>query len=171
MDDLLAAELEALAFTYDDCLTVAASDGEGGGCRRVSMPLRPRGAALDGAAHFVEATLELEVRGGYPATPPAAALRAPRGLGEQREAALRALLAAEAAALSGEQVLGHLFETALDFLSAHDGPEPGAACCFCMEQGRRPPASACPASTASTPPAWATTMSGPSATWRPRRRS
>jgi len=141
-DELLAAELEALAFTYEDLTATASDDGGGGGVRvqRVSMHLRPRGAAADGAAHFVEATLELAVSSGYPAAPPAAALRAPRGLGEQREAALLALLADEAAALGGEMVLGHLFETALDFLSAHDAPEPGAVCCFCMEPAAPAPA-------------------------------
>ena len=52
------------------------------------------------------------------------------GLSDAQVAECAALLAAEAAPLRGEMLLGHLCETALDFLTAAN--HPAGDCVFCL---------------------------------------
>lgn len=110
----IAAELEALSFTYPELTGTAA----GGLC----IDLAPRGARQA----FVSARLGLALPERYPAAPATVALRDARGLGDARAAALVRALEAEAGALAGGPALGRLVELCEDLLTEVNAPE-GAA--------------------------------------------
>lgn len=110
----VALEIEALEATYGEELT---TDD-----KSVAMLLRP---VVD---HPSDAYVQCEVRLGvlgtaYPEESPSIQLHDAKGLGSCRLAALEAHLREEAACMLGELVLGHLFESAKDWLTQHNWPE------------------------------------------------
>ncbi|GBF90138.1 hypothetical protein Rsub_03271 [Raphidocelis subcapitata] len=140
----IAAELEALSFTYPELRT---ADGRGGGggndCDPALPPppdvadavagglcidLAPRGARQA----FVSARLWLGLPPGYPHAPAAVALREARGIGDARAAALLRALGAEAAALVGQPALGRLIELCEELLNAANAPE--GPCVICLSE-------------------------------------
>ncbi|KIY91976.1 hypothetical protein MNEG_15987 [Monoraphidium neglectum] len=139
-DDELAMEMEALSYTYPE-IEIEVFEPSNSACTEagpaaaaaVRIDLRPRAARQA----FVAAALRLTAPRGYPAaSPPIIELREPRGLGDAREAALLARLAAEARDLIGSPCLGQLIELCQDLLSDANAPEgPCAICLSVMEPG------------------------------------
>ena len=142
------AELEALTFTYGDELD--RTDG----LEQFSMIIRPYTA--DGSQQFVECRLSLHVPPSYPAEGPSIAICDVKGMSEERVQNLWNDLAAAAADLAGELVLGHLIENARDALTDFNSSPEGmfllsaseerqqqllktwicsfaGSCCFCLE--------------------------------------
>jgi hypothetical protein len=126
-DDELAMEMEALSYTYPE-IEIEVFEPSNSACTEagpaaaaaVRIDLRPRAARQA----FVAAALRLTAPRGYPAaSPPIIELREPRGLGDAREAALLARLAAEARDLIGSPCLGQLIELCQDLLSDANAPE------------------------------------------------
>jgi hypothetical protein len=112
----LQAEAEALGYTYGDALQQDAQ------LSSFSMLVQPY-TADDASQQYVECRLTLTVPPAYPAAPPAISITDCRGMSGEREAALLQQLQTELEQLAGELVLGHLFETARDSLTAMNCPE------------------------------------------------
>lgn len=66
----------------------------------------------------------------YPQSTLAASLLQPKGLGDSRKQQLLDTLLQEATSMQGELCMGHLVQTAKDWLTAHNVPE--GDCAFCL---------------------------------------
>lgn len=110
----VAIEIEALQATYADSLVVAEEQ------RQVSMCIQPQ---EEQQQHYVQCQLLLTASPDYPRQQaPAIQLQDVKGFVNRQEQ-LQQLLMAEAAELTGELLLGHLFEAAKAWLTEHDQPE------------------------------------------------
>lgn len=110
----IAIEIEALQATYADSLVIAEEQ------LQVSMCMQPQ---QDQQQHYVQCQLLLTALPDYPSQqPPAIQLQDVKGFVNRQEQ-LQQLLVAEAAELTGELLLGHLFEAAKAWLTEHDQPE------------------------------------------------
>lgn len=108
----VAIEIEALQATYAESLVIAEQQ------LQVSMCIQPQQEQ-----HYVQCQLLLTAPSDYPSQqPPAIQLQDVKGFVNRQEQ-LQQLLMAEAAELTGELLLGHLFEAAKAWLTEHDQPE------------------------------------------------
>lgn len=101
----LAAELEALRFTYGEHVL---DIDEAANPLRVTAQLRPRGheGDADEADTYVQASLVIAVPSDYPQHPPTCSLEGAKGLSDARAAALLAELRTAAADMHGELLAG-----------------------------------------------------------------
>ena len=82
---------------------------------------------------YVDATLEVEVPLGYPATPPSVKLLAEKGLGDARAGDLLKRIEEEGRNMVGDMILGHLCGVAKEEVTSMNEPEGG----FCGLDSRR----------------------------------
>jgi hypothetical protein len=120
-DEELAAELEALAFTYPELAPDASEGACAGAAAAYAIDLVPR--SVPPPRRFVAARLRLATPPGYPEAPACAELRDARGLGDARREGLLARLSEEAAALAGGPALGRLVELCEELLGELNAPE------------------------------------------------
>ncbi len=123
MPEEVEAEIEALSFTYDTDLLCCVPN-------RICVRIKPRTG--DGAdVSFLQAKLVMDVTTGYPEQQLASQIIDAKGISCARLAELRGRLQQEQDALAGEMILGHLCETAIDYLTEVNCPD--GACIFCLE--------------------------------------
>ncbi|KIZ01222.1 hypothetical protein MNEG_6737 [Monoraphidium neglectum] len=136
-EDELAMEVEALSYTYPEIeiemfepSNSVGTEASPAAAAALRIDLRPRAARQA----FVAAALRLMAPRGCPTASPRGI--EPQGLGDAREAALLARLAAEAQDLIAGPCLGQLIELCQDLLSDANAPEGHCAIClFEMEPG------------------------------------
>jgi hypothetical protein len=123
-EDELAMEVEALSYTYPEIeiemfepSNSVGTEASPAAAAALRIDLRPRAARQA----FVAAALRLMAPRGCPTASPRGI--EPQGLGDAREAALLARLAAEAQDLIAGPCLGQLIELCQDLLSDANAPE------------------------------------------------
>jgi hypothetical protein len=110
----VAVEIEALQATYADNLVIDEEQ------QQVSMCIQPQ---QEQQQNYVQCQLLLTTPPDYPSEqPPAIQLQDVKGF-VNRQDQLQQLLVAEAVELTGELLLGHLFEAAKAWLTEQDQPE------------------------------------------------
>ena len=125
----LAMEVEAMRHLFgEDAFTVHSQDSY----TTLTMPLVPR--QVDGDHEcYVAANLVLIIdNSSYPSTPPQASLQEIKGLTDAACTSLVHKLQDEAQNLSGEMILGHLCELALELITSAN--HPSGTCAFCLEE-------------------------------------
>lgn len=112
----VAVEIEALQATYGDDLHLDEP------LQQISMTVLPQ-QDLSKQQHYVQCQLLLTLPPEYPSDqPPSIQLQEVKGFAN-RQQQLQEQLAADAVELTGELLLGHLFEAAKVWLTEQDWPE------------------------------------------------
>jgi hypothetical protein len=110
----VAVEVEALQATYGDDLVLDER------LQQISMTVLPQ---QDSKQHYVQCQLLLTLPPQYPSEhPPTIHLQGVKGF-TNRQHQLQEQLAADAVELTGELLMGHLFEAAKAWLTEQDWPE------------------------------------------------
>lgn len=121
MEDDLAVELEALAATYGDEVTIVKPGDDEKYLCIINFHMAPRGVEFYNA--YVTGVMRLMIPRGYPDVSPCIELLDTKGLGDQRLAVLNQRLCSEADMLMGDMALGALCEHALDLMTEQNRPE------------------------------------------------